>query len=90
MIKRGANPNEESPKGLTPLLCMILNEVAAERVDELIAMKADVNMPNKYGITPLMLACRLRDTKMVHVLMKSGASALQKVRLRLFIVSFSF
>jgi len=78
LIKRGCNPNEESSRGLTPLLTMLLNEVATEKIEELIPFKIDVNHVNRYGMTPLMLACRLKDMKMVHVLMKNGASALHK------------
>ncbi len=78
LIKRGCNPNEESSRGLTPLLTMLLNEVATEKIEELLPFKIDVNHVNRFGMTPLMLACRLKDMKMVHVLMKNGASALHK------------
>jgi ankyrin repeat protein/acyl-CoA-binding protein len=111
LMKRGCNPNEESSKGLTPLLTLIINEVAVEKIEELILIatpsvavaassssstsssavsfsssssslpivsKLDINLPNRYGITPLMLACRLKDTKIVHLLMKNGAIATQK------------
>jgi ankyrin repeat protein len=51
-----------------------------EQIEELIALKANVNHVNKYGLTPLMVACRLGDVKMVHILMRKNAAALQKVR----------
>lgn len=79
IVKRGCNANEESVRGLTPLLCMVLNEAVVEKVELLLSYKADINMTNKFGFTPLMMACRLKDLKMVHVLMRNGASALQKV-----------
>jgi acyl-CoA-binding protein len=79
LIKRGCNPNGESLRGINPMLCFILNDASGEKIEQIIKLKADMNRPNKYGITPLMLACRLKDTRAVHVLMKTGASALQKV-----------
>jgi hypothetical protein len=83
LVRRGCNPNEESPKGLTPLLTLVLNDAAVEQIEELITRKANVNYVNKYGLTPLMMACRLGDVKMVHVLMRKNASALQKVAIDL-------
>jgi ankyrin repeat protein len=77
LIKRGGDPNEESPRGLTPLLCLILCECAVEEVEELVLLKADINKVNKYGVTPLMLACKLKLTKIVHMLMRVGASVMQ-------------
>lgn len=81
LAKRGSNVNEESPRGLTPLICMVVNEAVVEKIEILInTYAADINQPNKFGMTPLMMACRMKDMKMVHVLMRNGASALQKVR----------
>jgi ankyrin repeat protein/acyl-CoA-binding protein len=77
LIKRGGDPNEESPRGLTPLLCLILCESAVETVEELVHMKADINKVNKFGVTPLMMACKLKLTKIVHMLMRLGASVMQ-------------
>lgn len=85
LAKRGGDLNEESPRGITPLICMVLNEAVVEKIETLInTYGADANQPNKYGFTPLMMACRLKDLKMVHVLMRSGASALQTVRFHMF------
>lgn len=79
LIKRDCNPNEESPRGLTPLLCCLLNNPSVEIVEDLLLkFKANINFINKFGVSPLMLACRLRDTKWLHILMKNGASVLQK------------
>jgi ankyrin repeat protein len=78
LVKRGCSPNEESPRGITPLLCLVMNEASVEQIQELLLLKANINYVNKFGITPLMLACKLNDTKMIHVLMKNGAVALQK------------
>lgn len=79
IVHRGCNPNEESPRGLTPLSTLVLNDAQIEKVEELLTLKANINWVNRFGFTALMLACRLNNSKMVHILMRSGASALQKV-----------
>jgi ankyrin repeat protein/acyl-CoA-binding protein len=77
LVKRGCDPNCESPRGLTPLLCFITNEVPAEYFERILEYKVNLNYVNNFGFTPLMLSCRLRTTKMIHLLMKSGCSAIQ-------------
>jgi ankyrin repeat protein len=79
LVQRGCDPNEESQRGMTPLLCYILNDAPSECMEELITMKADINLVNKFGLSALMLAARLKDARAVHLLMKRGASALRKV-----------
>lgn len=77
LLKRGCDPNTESPRGLTPFLCAILTGATSDVVEELIKLEADINAVNKFGLTPLILACRLKEPKSIHILMRSGASALQ-------------
>ena len=77
LVKRGCDPNCESPRGLTPLLCFITNEVPAEYFERMLEYKVNLNYVNCFGFTPLMLSCRLHTTKMIHLLMKSGCSATQ-------------
>ena len=78
LLKRGADPNFETNRGLTPLLCAVLNLSPSETIEEMIVtLKCNVNQVNQYGITPLIMACRMKDTKMIHVLMRNGVSALQ-------------
>jgi ankyrin repeat protein len=77
LITKGCNPDTESPRGLTPLLTLLLRDADSEEVEQLVKMKVNVNNPNKYGMTPLMLACRMKDTKSVHVLLRNGASVMQ-------------
>jgi ankyrin repeat protein len=79
IVHRGCNPNEESPRGLTPLATLVMNDAQIENVEELLTLKANINFVNRYGFSSLMLACRMNNNKMVHILMRSGASALQKV-----------
>ncbi len=47
LIQRGCDPNEESPRGITPLLCLILNESSVEDIELLLSKRADVNKVNK-------------------------------------------
>lgn len=77
-VQRGANPNTEGQRGINPMLCMLLNAVGGEKMEDLLRMKADINLVNKHGLTPLMMAARLKDVRAVHVLMKNGAAAIQK------------
>jgi hypothetical protein len=87
IVHRGCNPNEESPRGLTPLATLVMNDAQIENVEELLTLKANINFVNRYGFSSLMLACRMNNNKMVHILMRSGASALQKVSCMLHITS---
>jgi hypothetical protein len=80
ILHRGCNPNEESPRGFTPLLTLVLNDAQIEKIEEVLALKANIDAVNRFGFSPLMLASRLNNSKIVHILMRSGASALQKVR----------
>lgn len=73
LSSRGCNCNVESPRGCRPLLSLMLNGATTGQVQTLIERGAHVNAVNRYGMSPLMLACRLKDIKMLHVLMKNGA-----------------
>jgi ankyrin repeat protein/acyl-CoA-binding protein len=77
LCKRGGLPDEESPRGVTPLITLVNNSASVEAVEELRSYKANFNYINKHGFSCLMLACRKKDTKMIHLLMKNGASAMQ-------------
>ncbi|KAI0161723.1 ankyrin repeat-containing domain protein [Hypoxylon sp. FL1284] len=72
LLKMGANPHV-SFESLTPLhwCCLDYNHRQQEPSDAedrlelmailLITMQADVNAPDRFGKTPLMMACELRD-----------------------------
>lgn len=79
VIRRGGEINEETARGLTPLICLVINDVPVEKVESLIALHVQMDAINQYGMNALMMSCRLNNTAMVHVLMRSGASAMQKV-----------
>eukprot|EP01041_Mallomonas_annulata_P002166 gene2166-4215_t len=72
-IRKGRDPNLETNRGITPLTCCIINHAPLEIIQELLTRKADSNHMNRYGITPLMLSCHLKEKKLIHVLVKYGA-----------------
>lgn len=74
IIIRGGDPNVESLRGATPLLCMVRNNAPSEQLEEVIRKGADVNYVNEFGFTPLMLACRMREPKMLHILVRNGCT----------------
>ena len=48
-------------------------------MEELVGpLQASINRVNRYGLTALMYACRIRNSKMMHLLLRSGASLMQK------------
>jgi ankyrin repeat protein len=66
----------------TPLLYTIRLAVPASQsaqmlatVRALISMRADVNLPNNFGVTPLMIAIDRNDPVLVKVLLDAGANA---------------
>lgn len=73
LIKRGANANVETPRGMRPLLVVIVNNGNPDQLSKVIKGGAYVNATNRNGLTALMLACRLRDTRLVHLLLQNGA-----------------
>ena len=57
----------------------VLNEASVEQVEELVGpLQANVNRVNRFGLTAVMFACRIRNSKMLHLLLRNGASLMQK------------
>lgn len=77
LVRRGCPPDTESVRGITPLLCGIINNIEGEELEQLLLQKANPNAVTYFGRTALMIACRLRDMRSIHILMKNGAAALQ-------------
>ncbi|OTF69176.1 Fem-1-like protein, partial [Euroglyphus maynei] len=79
LLKYGADPNTISSTGSTPirLCCGICSESSQDRNIELLELllkhKADVNKPNKFRNTPLMLAAYNGQEKIVQFLLDNGA-----------------
>lgn len=73
LVQRGANPNAEDKKGVTPLT-IASNLGFVEGVEALLAAGARVDQPNAAGETPLISAVHRRDIALVRVLLAHGAS----------------
>lgn len=77
LVRRGAPTGAETVRGMTPFLCLIVTGAMPSLIEEVIKLGADVNAPNKHGFTPLILACRMRDVKLIHSLMRADALEIQ-------------
>ena len=77
--RKGKNMNIESSRGITPLLCMFINKAPLEYIEELLSRQINVNYCNKFGLTPLMFVCLLREAKLIHKLVQYGAQIEMKM-----------
>ena len=74
LTQRGANPNIEDKKGVTPIqLAASLGFI--EGIEALIKSGARVDVTNDAGETPLITAVHRKDTAMVRLLLEKGADA---------------
>src|ERR1700730_12916382 len=63
-IKAGADVNRAQPDGTSPLIWAI-DRTEYDIAEALIAKKADVNAKNEFGVTPLTVAARLSNARLV-------------------------
>ena len=50
LLRRGGDANTESERGITPVICMMINSAPADYTEELVLRhSADVNYINKFG-----------------------------------------
>lgn len=75
--KRGGSLDVETARGVFPLLCMMLNGATVTYIETLIKYGCNINYCNKFGLTPLILACRTKDVRLIHCLMKHSADEVQ-------------
>src|SRR6201999_4407432 len=66
------NPNEAQADGGTALLWAAYHD-KADVAAQLSAAGADAKLANRYGVTPLSLACTNGDADLVKTLLKAGA-----------------
>ncbi|XP_055950212.1 ankyrin-3-like [Argiope bruennichi] len=79
LLQNGANPNEKSCIGNTPLHLAVLNiEENGEIVETLIEAGADVNVKNCYKNTPLDFAVIYRKHRVIEILLLAGANVNEK------------
>jgi ankyrin repeat protein len=68
LLERKADVNQAQPDGMTALHWSAFH-------DDLVSAKANVKAKNRYGVTPLSLACVNGDAAMVTLLLDQGADA---------------
>ncbi|MBX9813811.1 MAG: ankyrin repeat domain-containing protein [Sphingomonas sp.] len=72
LLQKGADPNARDGRGNTALLVAV-TVGASDLVPILIAGKANVNLANQSGETPLIRAVQRRDLRAIGELLKAGA-----------------
>ena len=72
LLGNGARPDIQDDEGNTPLI-MAAQIGWVEGAEQLLARRANVNLPNGRGETPLILAVQRRDIAMVRLLLRQGA-----------------
>lgn len=73
--KRGCSCNVETPRGMRPLTVVQTQSPSNEELAQLLKYRgADVNSVNKYGMSALMLACRMKDTKTILFYMETAGA----------------
>ena len=66
--------NRETSKGVSPLMCLLLNDADLDHFETLAKYKVNFNVQNAFHLCPLAVACRLLEVKLLHGLLRNGAS----------------
>lgn len=74
LLQQGANPNLRDKRGNSALMVAV-NGGAVELIPIFIAAKANLDLANDSGETPLIRAVQLRSLTMVRALLAAGADA---------------
>lgn len=72
LLSHGANLNVQNVKGNTVLHMTVVSPVPQSVIPELLVCKADIDIPNKQGETPLTLAQKRKRPAIVALLQKGG------------------
>lgn len=72
---RGCSCNVETPRGMRPLTVVQTQSPSNEELGQLLQFRgADVNAVNRYGMSAVMLACRMKDTKTILYYMETAGA----------------
>lgn len=77
LLARGAGINAQDARGNTPMLLAASGNFT-EAVDQLAKLRANVNLANQSGETPLIRAVQLRNLELVRLLLAGGANPDQR------------
>jgi ankyrin repeat protein len=72
LLARGMDPNSVNANG-EPMLCIAARNGSAQAAQALIVAKANVDIANRYGDTPMMLAALKGHLDIVRMLQAAGA-----------------
>ena len=73
LLSKGADPNIQDASGNTPAM-LAVEKGFTEGLDSLIRYKANLNLANSRGETPLIRAVQLRRVDLVRKLLEGGAN----------------
>ena len=73
LIQMGANLNENSEEGCSPLLAAVRNS-RIEATRHLIELGADIDKSDNYGFNPILAAAQSNEMEILHLLLERGAN----------------
>jgi uncharacterized protein len=77
LLSRGASLNAQDARGNTAIILAASGNFT-DAVDQLTKLRANVNLGNQSGETPLIRAVQLRNLDLVRILLAAGANADQR------------
>ncbi len=81
LLSMGANPSTKNTDGRTAIFYVLMNMTSDEGMPLLkllIEKKVDLNLLDKFGVTPLIVATNAKDNKYIDLLVSNGANLNQQ------------
>ncbi len=81
LLSMGADPNIKNGDGRTAIFYVLMNIKSGEGIPllkSLIEKKVDLNIVDKFGITPLIVATNAKDIKYIDLLLSNGVNINQQ------------
>lgn len=83
LVNRGVNINQKNINGYTPLFSLVCDSKyqsgTEDVIRDLVALGADTEIEDDYGMTPLVFSCRMGLTHTVKALLAAGADYNKKL-----------